>query len=88
MKESLYKNEFSKVFSRLLEKGGISCYGICNYTGVDPAYLSRLKNGEKDNPSLEIAVRIALGLVHCSNRILVHDIEELLRSIGRSLRIG
>ena len=88
MRESLYKNEFSKVLSRLLEGGSATCYGICNYAGVDPAYLSRLKNGEKANPSLETVVRISLGLVHCSNSISVADIEQLLNSTGRSLRIG
>ena len=88
MREGLYNSQFSKVFSRLLEKGGISCYSICMYSGIDEAYLSRLKNGVEDNPSPEISVRIGLGLVHCSNRISVHDIEELLKSTGRTLRIG
>lgn len=88
MKEGLYNNQFSEVFSKLLEKSRASCYSISNYSGVDQAYLSRLKNGEKGNPSPEMVVRIALGLVHCSSRISLHDIEELLNSTGRTLRIN
>ena len=88
MREGLYSNQFSEVFLKLLEKSGASCYRINKYSGVDQAHLSRLKNGEKGNPSPEIVMRIALGLVHCSNRISLHDVEELLNATGRTLRIN
>jgi len=35
MKEGLYNNQFSEVFSRLLEKSGVSCYGVNKFSGID-----------------------------------------------------
>ena len=87
MREGLYSDQFSKIFAKLLVKSGTSCYKISQYSGVDEAYLSRLKNGEKGNPSPEVVIRIALGLVHSCSKISVYDVEELLESTGRTLKI-
>jgi len=87
MKEGLYNNQFSEVFSRLLEKSGVSCYGVNKFSGIDQAYLSRLKRGDKDHPSPEVVVRISLALVHCSDKVSLHDVEELFNSTGRTLKI-
>jgi transcriptional regulator with XRE-family HTH domain len=81
----LYSNDFSEVFSKLLEETEVSCYGIAEYTGLDQAYLSRLKNGERSNPSPETVVRISLALAYLSKKVKQHDIERLFNSVGRSL---
>jgi transcriptional regulator with XRE-family HTH domain len=81
----LFSSDFSEVFSKLLGETGVSCYRIADYTGLDPAYLSRLKNGERSNPSPETVVRIGLALAHESKKVKQHDIERLLNSVGQSL---
>jgi transcriptional regulator with XRE-family HTH domain len=84
----LYGSDFSRVFSKLLEKANVSCYAIGAYTGLDQAYLSRLKSGVRTNPSPETIMKIGLALSHLSNRISLSDIDDLFRSVGRSLRTG
>lgn len=88
MMNGLYDNRFQEVFSQLLRKGGVSCYQIYQYTGIDQAYLSRLRNGTKSNPSPEIVVKIGLALVGNSSKITIYDIEELMNATGRSLNIS
>jgi transcriptional regulator with XRE-family HTH domain len=83
----LCRERLSEVLDNLLEESGVSCYKISNYTGIDEAYLSRLRNGEKHNPSLEVLIKIALALAYFSSKISIHDIEELLNSTGRTLNV-
>ena len=87
MQAGLYSNNnFSKVLSRLLEKAGISCYQIYQYTNLNEGYLSRLKSGERFNPSVETIMRISIALVSLSKgKIRQHHVEELFNSVGRSL---
>lgn len=87
METGLYANQFTEVLSELLEKSGVSCYQIHQYTGIDQAYLSRLKSGERHNPSPEVIMKIGLALSHLSSKVRISDIEALLNSVGRSLRI-
>jgi transcriptional regulator with XRE-family HTH domain len=87
MAQGIYANSFSEVFSKLLEKGHITCYQLHQFTDLDQAYLSRLKNGEKFNPSPEALMNIALGLVHHSKEISRYDIDEMFESVGRSILI-
>jgi len=84
----LYLTDFPKVFSRLLEKSGVSCYKISQYSHLYEAYLSRLKNGEKQNPSPETIIKISLALTHYSDKITAYDIQKLFRSVGRSLHLN
>jgi hypothetical protein len=87
MVQGIYSNSFSAVFSRLLEKGHVTCYQLHQFTHLDQAYLSRLKSGEKCNPSPEALMNIALGLAHYSKDITPYDIDEMFRSVGRSIHI-
>ena len=82
---TLYASEFSKVFSTLLEENGISCYKISRYTSLDEAYLSRLKNGGKHDPSPETLIKISLALAHYGNQVQLDDIQRLFKSVGRSI---
>jgi transcriptional regulator with XRE-family HTH domain len=83
----LYSNNFAQVFSNLLDRTGISCYQINQYTHLDQSYLSRLRNGQKRNPSPETIVKISLGLVHFSDKVGLYDIEALFKAVGRSVLI-
>jgi len=85
---SLYPNDFAQAFSNLLVKSGVSCYQINQFTDLDQAYLSRLKSGEQNNPSPETILKIGLALCHLSDKIKIYDIEKLLNSTGRSLRVS
>ena len=81
----LYSNNFAEVFSRLLEKSGVTNYKVSQYTGINEGYLSRLKKGVKENPSPEVLVKISLALVHFSQDIKLHHIEDLFNAVGKSL---
>ncbi len=84
---TLYSNNFCKIFSDLLTKTRISCYQIGKYTNLDGAYLSRLRNGGKNNPSAETVMKISLALAHLSKDVTLYDIEELFNSVGRSIHL-
>lgn len=87
MEEGLYNHNFSRAFSKALEKTGVTCYQIHNYTGLDQGYLSRLKSGEKGDPSFQVIVRLCVALAHYSSDFTQHDAEKLFGSVGRSLQI-
>jgi transcriptional regulator with XRE-family HTH domain len=82
----LYVNDFAAAFSKVLDKTKITCYQIHQFTHLDQAYLSRLKNGERKNPSPETIVKIGLAICHLSEIIKLSDIEMLFSSVGRSIR--
>jgi transcriptional regulator with XRE-family HTH domain len=81
----LYADNFSHVFTELLKKSGVSCYQISQFTLLDQGYLSRLKSGERTNPSVETILKIGLALTHYSDNIDLYDIHMLFKSVGRSL---
>ena len=86
----LFSNNFSKAFSRILELSGVSCYELARCTDINESYLSRLRSGEKQNPSPEVIMRIciAIALNSKNNRIRLRDFEDLFNSVGRSLYTG
>ena len=83
----LYHNNFTEAFSKLITKSGVTPYKIGQFTQLDQAYLSRLKSGERNNPSPETIVKIGLAICHFNDEIKLSDIEILFNSTGRSLRI-
>jgi hypothetical protein len=83
--QGIYTNNFSKVFSDLIKKSGTTCYQIYKFTGINQAYLKRLRSGERQNPSPEIILKISLALTHFGNKITIGDIQELFGSVGRIL---
>jgi hypothetical protein len=85
MVSGLYLNEFSKTFCKLLEMSDTTCYMIGKFSDIDQGYLSRLKNGDKHNPSLGMIIKISLAFTHLSNKISMNDIEELFNSAGRTV---
>ena len=86
--EAKYLNkQFSEKLSNLLEKSGVSCHQISEFTGIDQAYLSRLRNGLQRNPSAELVIKIGLALVRHGKGINLYHIEQLLNSAGYTLKI-
>ena len=85
MVRGIYDNEFALTFSKKLEKAGVSCYQMHNYSHLDQAYLSRLKKGLRKNPSLSTLIRISIALANSSDDIDLYDIEEHFNSVGRSI---
>ena len=64
----IYQNNFTEAFLKLLAKSGVNCYQIHQFTHLDQAYLSRLKSGERNNPSPETIVKIGnLGMIKLVN---------------------
>jgi transcriptional regulator with XRE-family HTH domain len=82
---ALYTNKFPEEFSKLLEKTNITPYKISAYTGLTESYLSRLKSGEKQNPSPEAIVKISLAIVYYSDKATLYDIQKLFKSRGLSI---
>ena len=83
----IYQNNFAEAFSKLLHKYEITRYQIHQYSHLDQAYLSRLKNGEKKNPSPETIMKISLAFCNLESNIKLYEIEDLFNSMGRSLVI-
>lgn len=89
MEPGIYRNDFANAFSKLLEKAGKSCtcYKIGEYTDLTQGCLSRLRSGERRDPKLGTIFKISLALVHFSDKITLHDVEQLFNSVGRSINV-
>jgi len=74
--------EFAETMKRLRSKAGKSRYKLAQWTGLSEAYLMRLENGERANPSRDVVLLIALALTSGSQNIDVYDIEEFTLSAG------
>ncbi len=69
---------FSETLRALRHRAGKSKYGLAQYSGLDQSYILRLETGEKANPSRDVVLMLALALVHDSDSVGIHDVEELL----------
>ena len=74
--------EFASALKRLRVKAGKSRYKLAQWTGLSDAYLLRLENGERSNPSRDVVILLALALVSNGKSIDTYDIEELMLSAG------
>ena len=88
MDQGIYGSNFTKAFNKLLKKSGATCYQIAKCTHIGQSYLSRLKNGEKNNPSPETIIKIGLALFRTNHSITITDVEELFNSVGRSIHVA
>ena len=73
---------FGERLKALRVKAKKSRYRLAQYSGIDQAYLLRLESGERTNPSRDIVIMLSLALVENSERVTVHDIDELLLTAG------
>lgn len=74
--------EFAATLKRLRRKASKSRYKLAQWTGLSEAYLLRLENGERSNPSRDVVLLLALALVSDGQTIDAYDIEELMLSAG------
>jgi transcriptional regulator with XRE-family HTH domain len=74
--------EFGDTLKQLRTKAGKSRYRLAQWTGLSEAYLLRLENGERANPSRDVVLLIALALASGSPNIDIYDIEEFTLSAG------
>jgi len=81
----IYSKDFSEAFAELIAETHVSCYQISQFTGINQGYLSRLRSGEKGNPSAEVLFKICLAIAHYSKKVAIQDIEGLFNAAGRSL---
>lgn len=82
MKIQEKETEFSISLKRLRRKAGKSRYKLAQWTGLSEAYLLRLENGERANPSRDVVVLLALALVSDAKAVDVYDVEEFMLSAG------
>ena len=73
---------FSELFKTLRQRARKSKYRVAQYSGIDQSYILRLETGERANPSRDVVLMLALALVHDSDSVGMHDIEELLMAAG------
>ncbi len=74
--------EFSRTLNKLREQAGKSRYQLAQYSGLDQAYLSRLESGERQNPSRDVVMKLALALTAGSERVSIDDVNALLLAGG------
>jgi hypothetical protein len=81
--------ELQRTLNRLLRQSGKSTTQVAKLGGCDRAYLIRLLDGTKQNPSAETLLRIYLGLVFdpelaAEYPTIVHGLAELMLSASMS----
>lgn len=79
---SLTRSEFAELLQDLREKAKKSRYELHKVTGLDQAYLKRLEDGSKTNPSRETVLMLGFALVRGNEAIRIEDIDALLLAAG------
>jgi len=69
---------FGEALQRTRRKAGKSRYKLAQWCGINEAYVLRLENGERNNPSRDVVLMLALALVHNSPLLDIYDIDGLL----------
>jgi hypothetical protein len=80
-------SEFQRALQRLITVSGKSLSEVSRLSGVDRAYIMRLVDGEKVNPSPEAIAKIWLGIcmdgsVVKNDPTFVHGLGELMLAAG------
>lgn len=73
---------FGEALQRVRRKAGKSRYKLAQWCGINEAYVLRLENGERNNPSRDVVLMLALALVHNSPLLDFYDIDGLLMAAG------
>jgi len=73
---------FGETMKELRKRAGKSRYRLAQFSGVDQAYLLRLEAGERNNPSRDLVLTVALSLVQDSAILTLDDVDEMLLSAG------
>ena len=85
MAVGVFSNNFTRIFRELVKKSEVSPHKISKYAHVDEPYIYHLLKGDKKNASPEIVIRIGFALARLNDRITIDELDELLKSIGRTL---
>ena len=86
LKES--DTKFQGQLKKMLEKTGLTVYGLAAKSDVDPAYVRRLINGERRNPSRDVVATLGETLLGVSNEVTEQDVGRLLEAAGYSVQNG
>ena len=73
-------SEFGRKLQILRQKCGRSRYNLARFSGLSEAYILRLETGERNNPSRDVELMLALSLVRASDALDIWDIDDLLTS--------
>ncbi len=73
---------FAETLKRFRLRSGRSKYRIAQYCGITEAYILRLENGERSNPSRDVVLMLGLALLKGSESLDIWDIDVLLLSAG------
>lgn len=73
---------FGEVLQQVRRKAGKSRYRLAQWCGINEAYILRLENGQRNNPSRDVVLMLALALVHGSPSLAIYDIDGLLLAAG------
>ncbi|MBI2953389.1 MAG: helix-turn-helix domain-containing protein [Chloroflexi bacterium] len=76
------ESEFASLLQHLRRRANKSRYELHKVTGLDQAYLKRLEDGSKTNPSREAVLMLGFALVRGNEAIHIEDIDELLLAAG------
>ncbi len=79
---SVSYSEFASLLRHLRIRARKSRYALHKATGLDQAYLKRLEEGSKVNPSRETVLMLAFALVRGNETIQLEDLDELLLAAG------
>ena len=72
--------KFGKELEKLRMRAGKSPYRLAKYSGLNQAYILRLENGTRGNPSRDVVIMLGSALVESSDSVALWDIDELLMS--------
>ena len=73
---------FGETLKKLRTGAGKSRYRLAHYSGINEAYILRLENGQRSNPSRDVVMMLGLALVEKSDSVAIWDIDEMLLSAG------
>ena len=72
--------DFGKTLKKLRTQASKSRYQLAQYSGLSQAYLQRLEEEKRVNPSRDVVLMVGLALVESSDSVDIWDIDELLMS--------
>ena len=73
---------FGETLKGLRQRSGRSRYRLAQYCGISEAYILRLENGERSNPSRDVVLMLGLALLNGSDTLDIWDVDVLLLSAG------
>jgi len=73
---------FAETLRELRLKSGLSRYRLAQYCDITEPYILRLETRQRCNPSRDVVIKLALGLLKGSEAMDIWDVDVLLLSAG------